>query len=185
MVNKLCLCRTPWGARAACSCRLGAVANGTCHQIRAIVHGTCAAHVSLLWCAVAPRVAAPGLACAERPLESHVQCRHQGYAMRCRHMHSETCAGCSTRIVRWGSAAATVASRIPTYSTAQEHPRAFQRDSTADIHSLYIEPALCQSTAAASPQIAVDITRAGDPGLLRSSCNAQRHNASAAAGTCL
>ena len=41
------------------------------------------------------------------------------------------------------------APRIPTYSTAQEHPRAFQRDSTADIHSLYIEPALCQSTAAA------------------------------------
>ena len=38
--------------------------------------------------------------------------------------------------------------QIPTYSTAQEHIRAFQPGSTAHMRSLLIELALCRSTAA-------------------------------------
>ena len=38
--------------------------------------------------------------------------------------------------------------QIPTYSTAQEHIRAFQPGSTARMRSLLIEPALCRRTAA-------------------------------------
>ena len=40
------------------------------------------------------------------------------------------------------------APRIPTYSTAQEHTRAFQPGSTADVRSLLIDPVLCPSTPA-------------------------------------
>ena len=67
------------------------------------------------------------------------------------------------------------APRIPTYSTAQEHTRAFQPGSTADMRSLLIDPALCRSTAAPEPRKAADIARAGDPGLLCRSCNSPRH----------
>ena len=44
------------------------------------------------------------------------------------------------------------APRIPTYSTAQEHIRAFQPDSTADMRLLLVDPAPCRSTAASEPR---------------------------------
>ena len=47
------------------------------HLIRAIWHGTCAAHVSSHLGAVAPRLAAPGREHAQPPRGSHVQCKHQ------------------------------------------------------------------------------------------------------------
>ena len=47
------------------------------HLVRAIWHGTCAAHVSSHLGAVAPRLAAPGREHAQPPRGSHVQCKHQ------------------------------------------------------------------------------------------------------------
>ena len=58
--------------------------------------------------------------------------------------------------------------RIPTYSTAQEHTRAFQPGSTADMRSLLIDPALCRSTAAPEPRKAAYSMAPAAPGLLRS-----------------
>ena len=60
------------------------------------------------------------------------------------------------------------APRIPTYSTAQEHTRAFQPGSTADMRSLLIDPALCRSTAASEPRKAAYFMAPAAPGLLRS-----------------
>ena len=59
------------------------------------------------------------------------------------------------------------APRIPTYSTAQEHTRAFQPGSTADMRLLLIDPALCRSTAAPEPRKAAYFMAPAAPGLLR------------------
>ena len=45
--------------------------------IRAILHATCAAHVSRHLGAVAPRLAAPGREHAQPPRGPHMQCKHQ------------------------------------------------------------------------------------------------------------
>ena len=47
------------------------------HLIRAILHDTCAAHVSRHLGAVAPRLAAPGREHAQPPRGPHMQCKHQ------------------------------------------------------------------------------------------------------------
>ena len=59
------------------------------------------------------------------------------------------------------------APRIPTYSTAQEHTRAFQPGSTAGMRLLLIDPALCRSTAASEPRKAAYFMAPAAPGLLR------------------
>ena len=63
------------------------------------------------------------------------------------------------------------APRIPTYSTAQEHTRAFQPGSTADMRSLLIDPALCRSTAASEPRKAAYPMAPTAPELLRPADN--------------
>ena len=68
------------------------------------------------------------------------------------------------------------APRIPTYSTAQEHTRAFQPGSTADMRSLLIDPALCRSTAASEPRKAAYPMAPAAPGLLRPADNSTDFN---------
>ena len=63
------------------------------------------------------------------------------------------------------------APRIPTYSTAQEHIRAFQPGSTADMRSLLVDPASCRSTAASEPRKAAYPMAPTAPELLRPADN--------------